>query len=94
MRRGDGIVKARHRFAIRFSRIRFAGTGAPFALALAALLALGASSALAAIDANQASAAECPNEALRAENGSLVLPDCRAYEQVSPSFKPVALVPA
>lgn len=30
-------------------------------------------------------AAECPNEQLRAENHSLALPDCRAYERVSPA---------
>jgi hypothetical protein len=29
----------------------------------------------------------CANEQLRAENNSLALPECRAYEQVSPSYK-------
>jgi hypothetical protein len=32
-------------------------------------------------------AAGCPNEALRRENNSTALPDCRAYEQVSPVDK-------
>ncbi len=32
-------------------------------------------------------AAACPNEGLRQENNSLKLPDCRAYEQVSPVDK-------
>jgi hypothetical protein len=34
-----------------------------------------------------ASADSCPNEQLRAENNSLKLPDCRAYEMVSPQDK-------
>jgi hypothetical protein len=47
-------------------------------LALAALLGSGAS----------AVAAEgCANEAVRAENNSLALPECRAYEMVSARFK-------
>ncbi|MBA3867400.1 MAG: hypothetical protein H0X42_13835 [Solirubrobacterales bacterium] len=49
--------------------------GAVIVTLLAALIFGGARVSL-------ASAAECPNEALRAENGSLSLPDCRAYEQV------------
>ena len=34
-----------------------------------------------------ADAETCPNETLRAELGSSGLPDCRAYEMVSPSYK-------
>ncbi|HWY17569.1 MAG TPA: hypothetical protein VNY27_02530 [Solirubrobacteraceae bacterium] len=32
-------------------------------------------------------AAECPNEQIRIEQGSTRLPDCRAYEMVSPVYK-------
>lgn len=39
-----------------------------------------------------ATAAECPNEALRAEQHSTFLPDCRAYEMVSPLEKSGAQV--
>lgn len=45
----------------------------------AAVLATGASPAVAA-DA-------CPNAAIRAQQGSIHLPDCRAYELVSPVYK-------
>jgi hypothetical protein len=46
-------------------------------LALAAWLCAGA-------DTSKAAAAECPNEAIRIAQGATRLPDCRAYERVSP----------
>ena len=50
--------------------------------ALSSMLIAGSFSVVAAADAEG-----CPNEALRTELDSGSLPDCRAYEMVSPPFK-------
>lgn len=55
-----------------------------FGLVCACVLALGA---FLGSSASAVAAEACPNETLRAENNSLKLPDCRAYEQVSPVNK-------
>lgn len=64
------------------ARFRQLGLLLAFA-ALATTLALGVSSASGAA----LPLGSCANEALRSENNSLLLPDCRAYEMVSPIDK-------
>lgn len=50
-------------------------------------IACGALVALAGFAPSSARANACPNETLRAEANSISLPDCRAYELVSPAYK-------
>jgi hypothetical protein len=60
-------------------RRRLAMRGVPAAIAVGLLL-VGSASPAAAADT-------CSNAALRADNASTALPDCRGYEMVTPSYK-------
>ena len=58
-------------------------------LGLTLVLACMVAAALVALPAGAfaAESGACPNEALRSELGSSLLPECRAYEMVSPPYK-------
>jgi hypothetical protein len=77
------------RFATLRGLLHSQGSGAPLRTsALATLVSLCAlTGALALCSVPALAEGACPNEQLRGEQGATHLPDCRAYEMVSPVYK-------
>jgi hypothetical protein len=82
-----GIAVTRRSVASRALSARAGAGGACLALALIATVFLAVVVSLSLIPTPAQASEPCPNEPLREQQASTFLPDCRAYEMVSPVEK-------